>query len=202
MVTIIDAFDAMTTDHVYRRALSRERAIAELFEYAGTQFDPHLVRKFCTFISTDQARLQEVAVRRWLTDLRPEEAKSFWKLGQAEATTNAPRENFFQQHLLDTMADAVVFVDSSLQILYWNRAAERLTGIGAEAVVHFDRRGHRVAGIENNMRRGFFGHGGGPTPNPYPGERPTPPFEPPATAHPLPPGRDEGSHGQRADPRH
>ena len=126
----------MFESHVYRRALSRERAIAELFEYAGTQFDPHLVRKFCTFISTDQARLQEVAVRRWLADLRPEAAKSFWKLGQAETTSSMPQESFFQQHLLETMTDAVVFVDSNLQILYWNRAAERLTGIGAEAVVN------------------------------------------------------------------
>jgi diguanylate cyclase (GGDEF)-like protein/PAS domain S-box-containing protein/putative nucleotidyltransferase with HDIG domain len=136
MVTIIDAFDAMTTDHVYRRALSRERAIAELFEYAGTQFDPHLVRKFCTFISTDQTRLQEVAVRRWLADLRPENARSFWRLGQAEAASEASPETFFQQHLLDSMTDAVVFVDPNLQILYWNRSAEKLTGIGSEAVLN------------------------------------------------------------------
>jgi diguanylate cyclase (GGDEF)-like protein/PAS domain S-box-containing protein len=34
------------------------------------------------------------------------------------------------------MTDAVVFVDPNLQILYWNRAAERLTGIGSEAVLH------------------------------------------------------------------
>lgn len=136
MVTLIDAFDAMTTDHVYRRALSRERAIAELFEYAGTQFDPHMVRKFCTFISTDQVRLQEVAVRRWLADLRPEAARSFWKLGQAEPATEATKETFFQQHLLDSMTDAVVFVDPNLQILFWNRSAERLTGIGSDAVLN------------------------------------------------------------------
>ena len=28
MLSIVDAFDAMTTDHVYRKALSRERAMA------------------------------------------------------------------------------------------------------------------------------------------------------------------------------
>ena len=135
MVTIIDAFDAMTTDHVYRRALSRERAIAELFEYAGTQFDPHLVRKFCTFISTDQTSLQEVAVRRWLTDLRPDSARSFWRLGEP-AASDGSQESSFQQHLLDSMTDAVVFIDPSMQILFWNRAAERLTGIGSEAVLN------------------------------------------------------------------
>ena len=137
MVSIVDAFDAMTTDHVYRRRLSRERAIAELFEYAGTQFDPHLVRKFCSFISSDQTRLQEIAIRRWLADLRPEAGRSFWKLSQAEvqAQQETSRENFFHEQLLDSMTDAVVFIDPNLQILCWNRAAERLTGIASEAVM-------------------------------------------------------------------
>jgi nucleoside-diphosphate-sugar epimerase len=29
--------------------------------------------------------------------------------------------------------------------------------IGSEAVEHFDREGHQVIGIDNNMRREFFG---------------------------------------------
>jgi CDP-paratose 2-epimerase len=32
--------------------------------------------------------------------------------------------------------------------------------IGSEAVTHFDRHGHEVVGIDNNMRREFFGPGG------------------------------------------
>ena len=40
----------MTTDHVYRKAMSRERALAEMFEYAGTQFDPELIRDFLRVI--------------------------------------------------------------------------------------------------------------------------------------------------------
>ena len=37
--------------------------------------------------------------------------------------------------------------------------------IGSEAVEHFDRRGHRVWGIDNNMRREFFGAPGDTTGN-------------------------------------
>jgi CDP-paratose 2-epimerase len=37
--------------------------------------------------------------------------------------------------------------------------------IGSEAVLHFDRRGWTVHGIDNNMRRDFFGPDGDTTPN-------------------------------------
>jgi len=40
---VADAYDAMTTDRVYRSKLSHERAISELERCAGTQFDPSVV---------------------------------------------------------------------------------------------------------------------------------------------------------------
>jgi HD-GYP domain-containing protein (c-di-GMP phosphodiesterase class II) len=40
---VADAYDAMTTDRVYRSRLSHERAMAELERCAGTQFDPDVV---------------------------------------------------------------------------------------------------------------------------------------------------------------
>ncbi len=47
IVAIADAYDAMTHDRPYRRAISHEAAIAELRLHAGTQFDPELVALFC-----------------------------------------------------------------------------------------------------------------------------------------------------------
>jgi hypothetical protein len=43
IVFACDAYNAMTTDRVYRPRLSDEAAIAELENNAGTQFDPHVV---------------------------------------------------------------------------------------------------------------------------------------------------------------
>lgn len=43
IVFVCDAYNAMTTDRVYRRALSREQALDELTANAGTQFDPTVV---------------------------------------------------------------------------------------------------------------------------------------------------------------
>ncbi len=43
IVFCCDAFDAMTTDRPYRRAMPEEDAVAELRANAGTQFDPRVV---------------------------------------------------------------------------------------------------------------------------------------------------------------
>jgi HD-GYP domain-containing protein (c-di-GMP phosphodiesterase class II) len=44
IVFTCDAYNAMTTDRVYRPALAREEALLELTTNAGTQFDPDVVR--------------------------------------------------------------------------------------------------------------------------------------------------------------
>jgi putative nucleotidyltransferase with HDIG domain len=43
IVSACDAFNAMTTDRSYRKAMSQEVAVAELRNNAGTQFDPDVV---------------------------------------------------------------------------------------------------------------------------------------------------------------
>ena len=46
IVAIADAYDAMTNDRPYKRAISHDDAIQELRRHAGTQFDPELVMLF------------------------------------------------------------------------------------------------------------------------------------------------------------
>jgi putative nucleotidyltransferase with HDIG domain len=46
VLAVVDAFDAMTTDRSYRRALAQQQAVSELERCAGTQFDPEIVRVF------------------------------------------------------------------------------------------------------------------------------------------------------------
>ena len=46
VIAVCDAWDAMVSDRPYRRALSREEAMAELDRCAGSQFDPAVVEAF------------------------------------------------------------------------------------------------------------------------------------------------------------
>lgn len=44
--SIVDALDAMTSDRVYRKAISFEKAKTQIIESASTQFDPEIIDAF------------------------------------------------------------------------------------------------------------------------------------------------------------
>jgi len=50
IISICDAWDAMTSSRPYRATLSKQEAIKELKKYSGIQFDPSLVKVFLKFI--------------------------------------------------------------------------------------------------------------------------------------------------------
>ena len=66
---VADAFDAMTSDRPYRRALSREEALAEVERCAGTQFDPEIVRVFLGLLPRPSGY---AAAGRLLAERRPD----------------------------------------------------------------------------------------------------------------------------------
>ncbi len=137
ILAIVDAFDAMTSDQVYRAALPQERAFNELFGHAGTQFDPELVQLFAHLHGGNQRKLHEHVARRWLEVLSPERVNAGWNLFAPTNTENSQHvnpESLFEQKLLDNMRDGVVFVDASLRIIRWNAGAERMTGISGASL--------------------------------------------------------------------
>lgn len=46
IIAILDAYNAMTTNRPYRKAITHKEAISELERHSGTQFDPELVKVF------------------------------------------------------------------------------------------------------------------------------------------------------------
>ena len=66
IISIIDAYDAMTNDRPYRKAHSKEYAIKELLKYAGKQFDPVLVEQFINIITKEKTgsyNIKEVLIK-------------------------------------------------------------------------------------------------------------------------------------------
>lgn len=55
IIAITDAYDAMTSDRPYRKAMKNEDAIAELKRCAGTQFDPRLVDTFIEVLNENSS---------------------------------------------------------------------------------------------------------------------------------------------------
>lgn len=142
MITIVDAFDAMTTDQVYRPAKSRERAIAELFELGGSQFDSALVKQFVAVLETNHSSYSDQVSNRWVGKIAGNELP--WKAAtgitnivtaasSAVGVPAAQSRSWFEEKLIDAMHDGVMFVDSQARITLWSTGAVRLTGVSDEA---------------------------------------------------------------------
>lgn len=57
MIAVADAFDAMTTDRPYRRAMKAADALGEVLACAGKQFDPSLAEKFVLVVGSSSGLL-------------------------------------------------------------------------------------------------------------------------------------------------
>ena len=60
VISLADAYDAMTSDRPYRDALAKERALAIIRDSAGRQFHPEFARTFLAMIEKEDGRAVEV----------------------------------------------------------------------------------------------------------------------------------------------
>lgn len=140
MIAIADAYDSMTTDQVYRSAYTEERAVGILYEYAGTQFDPGLVTSFVESLKADTGHTKFNLEDRWVAWLgEPEDLAAPWNPVPALTTPQQGAETGFSNGsalgLIESLNDAVICVDTHLQITFWNPAAASMTGVGCEAAL-------------------------------------------------------------------
>jgi putative two-component system response regulator len=71
LVSVVDAFDSMTSDRPYRTRLSRDEAHRRLRAGAGTQFDPALIEALFDTLSTYEPRRGRAMDLQFLEELSP-----------------------------------------------------------------------------------------------------------------------------------
>lgn len=62
ILSVVDAYDAMTNDRCYRKAISHREAVAEIAANAGTQFDPAIVDIFLSVVEEPSDRRKRFAL--------------------------------------------------------------------------------------------------------------------------------------------
>lgn len=67
IISIADAYDAMTSNRPYRKALLKKEARKRLVEASGTQFDSQLVQRFMDIIGEDN--VEDIRNRRYIESI-------------------------------------------------------------------------------------------------------------------------------------
>ncbi len=140
ILSIADAFDAMTSEQPYRRAMKTQDALDELRRASGRQFDAKLVESFIEVVHNTDETLRQKVQSRW-QDVECTRALSplFDNQGTKDSDGSVAiraLNGVFHRKMMDHMNDGVIFVDTEMRILEWNQAAERMTGIPRSAVLH------------------------------------------------------------------
>lgn len=166
IIAIADAFDSMTSDQVYRPAMSREAAVGNLFGGSGVQFDPELTRSFVQTIERATVWPPEKNKLSWLRGLQIGANELPWSaptldetlgvvsggIGLAgaasidetlvataaamSARSSCESRDPLLEPLLNSLTEAVIFIDPHGVIRDWNEAAARMTCIATGAVLH------------------------------------------------------------------
>lgn len=59
MICVADSFDAMNSNRVYRKKLTKEKILSELEENKGTQFDPKIAEIFIELIKNGKIDMSD-----------------------------------------------------------------------------------------------------------------------------------------------
>lgn len=136
MLQILDAFDSMTNEQAFRKAITRDRALMILSENVGAQFDAEHVQDFAELVGQPRPKLELEVAKRWLNEVQDVVGFSESDLSGMAAQNSVTTEQVFHDRLLDGLRDGAIYLDVSGQILLWNGAAEQMSGKAASAVLN------------------------------------------------------------------
>ena len=122
VIAVVDAYDAMTNDRIYRPAMSVSSAMEELKHCAGSQFDPFIVSEFLRML-----RENKVIVEKICAD---EEKSKERKTGYEGAGKNEEVKGYS----VHPIPYSRYLLDESMRIVDVDENFEKLTGYSKEEI--------------------------------------------------------------------
>jgi HD-GYP domain-containing protein (c-di-GMP phosphodiesterase class II) len=77
IIGVVDAFEAMTSDRPYRKAMDASNARDLLTKEAGMQFDPAIVQTFLELLDADAIHIETIHRKRTWTEIPVEFSPEF-----------------------------------------------------------------------------------------------------------------------------
>lgn len=124
IIAVVDAYDAMTNDRAYRKALSESAARSELKRCAGTQFDPNIVREFLLMLEENDQKLG-ITVST-MSQQEPETVSGFRQ--------TQPGLELEERKNVHAMAYSMYVLDNESRIVQVDDRFETMTGYSGEDV--------------------------------------------------------------------
>ena len=125
IIAVVDAYDAMTNDRAYRKALPASAARSELLRCAGSQFDPNIVREFIAMLEEDDRKRGVV-----VTTMSQEEVSKSTK----EPEVSKPEVVGTVSKNTHVIASSIYIIDDDFTIVQVDDRFEILTGYSREDV--------------------------------------------------------------------
>ncbi len=122
IISVVDSYDAMINDRVYRKALSAKTAQEELKRCAGTQFDPHIVKEFLEMLSEPEfARLTEAQVKMVESRIRAEAEEDARRRGDTSKYLHRIHLVNYSKYVLDGDNNVISVDDNFEKITGYSR---------------------------------------------------------------------------------
>ncbi|MBR6896637.1 MAG: HD domain-containing protein [Lachnospiraceae bacterium] len=161
IVSVVDSYDAMINDRVYRPALSARVAQEELKRCAGTQFDPNIVREYLAMLAEpDFARETEAQIQ--MVEARKRKQAEAEAASKVDVTAFANRVHSvdFSRYILDSKLNVITADDAFTEITGFTREDIKAGIVNQVGLVPEDDRDEYAAMVAQSQKKGmgFYVH--------------------------------------------
>lgn len=146
IIAIIDAYDAMVNDRAYRKAMLPEKAMQEIRENAGTQFDPYLSIEFLNMLAENPAL--SIGAKTGAKEVRVFERTEFKNHGTG---STAPVK--FTQYTLD-IDDHIIEVDDYFEVMTGYDRNDAIGKMTQYDLLPADERDYYIQQVQNQFSTG------------------------------------------------